>query len=141
MAILCDVPSVDLQPSGSPKDETMTPAKRSPLLASLTTSNKVHPESSSTPPERRHSKKHREEETREPVPERKASAQAQSGSRGEEDEEEVVCTMIGDSEGEGESQATLGDNHTYELNAELDDSGDTAQLIQPKKERRVRETR
>lgn len=48
-------------------------------------------------------------------------------------EEENTVTMIGGGTEEDVSVTTMGDKATYSLNAEVDDHGDTAQLIQTEK--------
>lgn len=112
-----------------PEDEAAVAAlpRKSPPLAALT-SNRVCPEpSSATPPSG---------STR-----RRKGGEALAGHQDEE-KEEVVCTMIGDdSEVEGESQATLGDQATYDLNGKLDDSGDKTQLIHSTKKKSVPEAK
>lgn len=124
------------------QDEATTPEKRSPpLMAAFTGSNKVCPEpGSSTPPQ--HKKKHRKRGQRNSE---KVSADPPTqdpGSQEEEEKEDVVCTKIDDFEAnDEESQATSGEAATYELSTELDDSGDTAQLIHTKEEAQLIHTK
>lgn len=98
--------------------EASAPRKRSPIL---TGSNKVAPEPG--PPQPKVSK--REDPGRRPT-----GSQSEGGNQ----DEDVVCTRIDDSDDEEESQATMGEEATYELNAGVDDTGDMAQLIVRKKE-------
>ena len=111
----------------SGEGESPTARKRSPLLAG---SNKVGPEPGcSTPPQPKVSKKEESERTF-------ADTQFHGGSQ-----DDVVCTRIDDdSENEGESWATVGEEAACELNTEVDDTGDTAQLVVSKESRGKRES-
>lgn len=91
------------------------------------------------------SKKRRKSERKETEPKPAADTCSAEGVKGEEElihtmiggeepGEEPVCTMIGGEEEAG-VVTSMGDQATFQLNAELDDTGDTAPLVPAKKKR------
>ncbi len=120
-----------------PDDRVEKPA----LFAALSNGSKVSPEPNptpphSTPPNRKRSKKqHKGDKIASASYKKPKISQTQdvvgsSQAHTSDDDDDLVCTMIGAEE----SQVTLGDPASYELNAERDDSGDKVQLIHTNRE-------